>query len=87
MCTLDSAQLHHTCILGVSVDMIAVYEYIQCQSCVSHKEKCPTILLKKFKKKWKSTSVSTTQMNMVTTLMELFLPFSFIFTLELFLEA
>ena len=23
MCTLDSAQLHHTCILGVSVDMIA----------------------------------------------------------------
>ena len=41
----------------------------------------PNYILKKFKKKWKSTSVSTTQMNMVTSLMELFLPFSFIFTL------
>ena len=39
------------------------------------------LILKKFKKKWKSTSVSTTQMNIVTPLMELFLPFSFIFTL------
>ena len=71
MCTLDSAQLHHTCILGVSVDMITVYEYIQCQSCISHKEKCPTIIImKKFEKKWKSMSVSATQMNtcMVTGL-------------------
>ena len=54
---------------------------------VFHIKKVPNYILKKFKKKWKSTSVSTTQMNMVTSLMELFLPFSFIFTLGTILES
>ena len=53
---VGAIQLTHTCahwtrhnyitlafLAHVSVDMITVYEYIQCQSCVSHNEKCPAI--------------------------------------------
>ena len=61
MYTLDSAQLH---LLSVSVDMITVYEYIQCQSCVSHKESVQL----EVQEKMKSTCVSITQMNVVTGL-------------------
>ena len=51
---------------------------------VSHvfhiKKSAQLYILKKFKKKWKSTSVSTTQMNTVTSLMELSPIFFYIYT-------